>query len=84
MAINHLLKVASSSSGVEAFRGRVEAAALSDRGTPAVVRDPAPRSLFDWRGLFTVLADRSLCSGSAPPHRLRVSGYSVGTPSDPS
>ena len=51
------------------FRGWTEAAALADRGSPAAARAPLPRCSFDWRGLFTVLADCLRRSGGALPCR---------------
>ena len=65
---------------------------LADRGTfnPAVpalrLGRPAFSRRLDWRGLFTVLADRgaSRTRGLAPVQAHRVCGYSVGPLSDPS
>jgi len=48
-------------------------------------RAPGPIGEFDWDGLFTVRSDRlSSGTGSAPEMVHKVSGESVGTPSDPS
>ena len=48
-------------------------------------RAPGLLSEFDLDGLFTVHSDRLLSrTGFAPEMMLKVSGESVGTPSDPS
>ena len=80
--------------GSSCFGGSVIASGgvgpLADRGTVTrraglKARTPCFLVPFDWRGLFTVLADRgALRCGTASVQALRVCGHSVGPLSDPS